>query len=94
MFREEITINLYSLQHLQEVETKILESMAWESGSPLYDALRRTESVRIHLSPPSPRSIQSNSSLETTSAAQLLAHIHIFHMHSIVIYLVAKVVLA
>ena len=88
-----IIIDLFSLQHLQEVETKILESMAWESGSPLYDALRRTESVRIHLPPPSPRSVQSYSSLETTSAAQLLAPLNFLHAHSTMIYDVAKVVL-
>ena len=82
------------MQHLQEVETKILESMAWESGSPLYDALRRTESVRIHLPAPSPRSVQNNSTLETTSAAQLLAYVHVLHTRIILIYPVAKIDLA
>ncbi len=61
-----------SQQHLQEVETKILESMAWQSGSPLYDVLNRTESVRLHMPPPSPRSAPTGSpSLEHSSAAQL-----------------------
>ena len=58
-------------QHLQEVETRILETMAWQTGSPLYEVLNRTDSVRLHLSTPSPRGAHGSPVLEHSSAAQL-----------------------